>query len=53
VQIIVRSRESEKERRAREYAAQTLKHYYNRELRDGSRFKSKAGTKEQIKKALS
>ena len=52
VQIIVKSKEGESVRRAREYAEQTRKHYYGREQRDGSRFRSKAGTKEQIKKAL-
>ena len=43
---------SESERRAKEYAEQTRKHYYGREQRDGSRFQSKAGTKAEIKKAL-
>jgi hypothetical protein len=52
MQIIVKSRKSETERRAEEYAAQTRKHYYGREIRDGSRFKSKAGTKTEIRKAL-
>jgi hypothetical protein len=52
VNIIVRSKEGESVRRAKEYAEQTRKHYYGREQRDGSRFQSKAGTKEQIKKAL-
>jgi hypothetical protein len=51
--IIVRRKESEGERRAQESKAQTLKHYHEREIRDGSRFRSKAGSKEQIKKALS
>jgi len=50
--IIVKSKKSEGERRAAEHAAQTRKHYYGRELRDGSRFQSKAGSKEVIKKAL-
>jgi hypothetical protein len=52
MQIIVRSSKSELERRNTERAAETLRHYYGREIRDGSRFKSKAGTKEQIKKVL-
>ena len=52
MEIISRSKESESARRTREYAEQARKHYYGRELRDGSRFKSKAGSKEQIKKAL-
>ena len=50
--IIVKSKKSEGERRANEHAALTRKHYYGREIRDGSRFKSKAGSKEQILKAL-
>jgi hypothetical protein len=52
MQIIVRSSKSELERRNTERAAETLRHYYGREIRDGARFKSKAGTKEQIKKVL-
>jgi hypothetical protein len=52
VNIIVRSKKSEGERRAEEYAVATKRHYYGREIRDGTRFKSKAGSKEQIKKAL-
>jgi hypothetical protein len=52
MQIIVKSKKSEFDRRTREYADQTLKHYYQREIRDGSRFRSKAGTKSQIKKVL-
>ena len=52
MQIIVKSKEGESVRRAKEYAEQTRKHYYGREQRDGSRFQSKAGSKEQIKKAL-
>jgi hypothetical protein len=50
VQIIVLKKGTEAERRKREASAQILKHYYDREIRDGSRFRSKAGTKEQIKK---
>ena len=50
--IIVKSSKSESERRTKESAEQTKKHYYGREIRDGSRFQSKAGSKDQIKKAL-
>jgi len=50
--IIIKKRESESVRRSREYLEQTRKHYYGREQRDGSRFRSKAGTKEQIRKTL-
>jgi hypothetical protein len=50
--IIVAKKESENVRRAREYVEQTRRHYYGREQRDGSRFRSKAGSKEEIKKAL-
>jgi hypothetical protein len=50
--IIVKSKESEGARRAKEYTEQTRKHYYGREQRDGSRFRSKAGSKEQIDRAL-
>jgi hypothetical protein len=52
MQIIVKTKAPESERRAKEYAEQTKRHYYNREIRDGSRFKSKAGTKTEIRKAL-
>ena len=50
--IIVRSKEGESARRTKEYAEQTRRHYYDREIRDGSRFRSKAGSKEQIKRAM-
>jgi hypothetical protein len=50
VQIIVRKSGSEASRKKREAYAQIIKHYYGREIRDGSRFRSKAGTKEQIKR---
>jgi hypothetical protein len=50
--IVKKSAESESVRRSKEYVEQTRRHYYARELRDGARFRSKAGTKEQIKKAL-
>ena len=52
MQIIVRSKKSEGERRNSEAAASARQHYYNREIKQGSRFVSKAGSKEQIKKAL-
>jgi hypothetical protein len=52
VDIIIRSKEPESARRAKEHVEQTRKHYYGREQRDGARFKSKAGSKEQIKRAL-
>ena len=50
--VIVKGKKSESERRALEYAEQTKRHYYEREIRDGARFKSKAGTKAEIRKAL-
>jgi hypothetical protein len=50
VQIIVPKKGTEAERRKREAAVQILKHYYGREIRDGSRFRSKAGSKAQVKK---
>ena len=50
IQIITRDQGLEAERRKKEAARTILKHYYDREKRDGSRFKSKAGTKEQIKR---
>jgi hypothetical protein len=49
MQIIIRKDEKT---RAKAYADETRKHYYGREIRDGARFRSKAGTKTQIKKAL-
>lgn len=52
MQIIVKSKEGESARRAKEYTEQARRHYYNREIRDGARFKSKAGTKAEIRKAL-
>jgi hypothetical protein len=53
MQIIVRSSKSELERRNTERAAETLRHYYGREIRDGARFRTKTlGTKEQIKRVL-
>jgi hypothetical protein len=52
MQIISKSSKPESERRAKEHAEQTRRHYYGREIRDGSRFISKAGSKNQIKKAL-
>lgn len=50
MQIIVRQKGSEAERKKAESATQILRHYYGREIRDGARFRSKAGTKEQIKR---
>ena len=50
--VIVKSKKTEDERRSEEHAAQVRKHYYKREIRDGARFRSKAGTKEQIRRAL-
>jgi hypothetical protein len=51
MQIIVRKAGSEVERRKKESAQEILRHYYGREIRDGSRFRVKNGaTKEQIKK---
>jgi hypothetical protein len=50
--IIVKSKKTEGERRNSESAQAQKKHYYGREIRDGNRFQSKAGSKEQIKKAL-
>jgi hypothetical protein len=50
IQIIVPKKGTEAERKKAEAAVQILKHYYGREIRDGSRFKSKAGSKEQIRK---
>lgn len=52
VQIIVKTKAPESARRSRETAQAQKKAYYAREERDGSRFKSKAGSKEQIKRAL-
>jgi hypothetical protein len=50
MQVIIRQKGTEPERRKREAAVQILRHYYGREIRDGSRFRSKAGSKAQIKK---
>jgi hypothetical protein len=50
VQIIVPKNGTEAERKKREAYGQIIKHYYGREIRDGARFRSKAGTKEQIRK---
>jgi hypothetical protein len=49
VQIIVKSLKGEKERQMKDAAAQTLKAYYKREIRDGARFRSRF-TKSQIRK---
>ena len=50
MEIIIKEHGHAAERRKREAAAQILRHYYDREIRDGSRFASKAGTKEQIRR---
>jgi hypothetical protein len=51
VQIIVPKKGTEAERKKREAYGQILKHYYGRENRDGSRFRTKGGlNKEQIRK---
>jgi hypothetical protein len=51
MQIIVKKAGSEVERRKKETAQEILRHYYGREIRDGSRFRTKSGhSKEQIKK---
>jgi hypothetical protein len=52
IQIIVKSSESESQRRAREAAAALRRAHYEREQRDGARYRSKAGSKTEIKKAL-
>jgi hypothetical protein len=52
MEIIVKTKDPEAVRRAKEYAEQTRRHYYGREIRDGSRFRSKAGSKEEIKGVL-
>jgi len=49
MQIIVRDKRSERERRKAETSAQLLKHYYKREIRDGARIKLPAD-KQRIKK---
>jgi hypothetical protein len=50
MQIIVAKKGTEAERRKREASAQILKHYYGREIRDGSRFRTKGGfSKAQIR----
>jgi hypothetical protein len=49
MQILVRKAESEVERRKKETASAILRHYYNREIRDGSRMKLVA-SKERIKR---
>lgn len=50
MQIIVKDKRTEGERRKSEHAAHILRHYYGREIRDGARFRSKAGTKATIRK---
>jgi len=49
VQIIIRDKRSEAERRKKEDSAAILKHYYAREIRDGNRMKLPA-RKEVIKR---
>jgi hypothetical protein len=50
VNIIIRKKGSETERKKRESYAQILKHYYQREIRDGARWRTKSGaTKAQVK----
>jgi hypothetical protein len=48
--IIVSKKGTEALRKQREAAEAIRRHYYDREQRDGSRFRSKAGTKAQIRK---
>lgn len=53
MQIIVKKSGGEKERRVADAKRQTLRYYYAREIRDGSRFRHKAGfSKDQIRKVL-
>lgn len=47
---IIIKKGTELARKKRRTFDQILRHYYDREIRDGSRFRSKAGTKEQIRK---
>jgi hypothetical protein len=49
MQIIVRDKRTEVERKKAESSAQILKHYHNREIRDGTRMKLVA-SKERIKR---
>ena len=49
MQILIRKKGTEPERRKREAASQILRHYYNREIRDGSRIRLPV-TKETIRK---
>lgn len=49
--VIVRRQGTESAHKQKEAAAQTLRHYYGREIRDGSRFRTKGNfSKEQIKR---
>jgi hypothetical protein len=50
--IIVRKKGTESARRFRETAGVHRRLYYAREIESGSRFQSKAGSKQQIKEAL-
>jgi len=49
MQIIIKDKRSETERRKKEDSAAILKHYYHREIRDGTRMKLPA-KKEVIKR---
>jgi len=49
MQIIIRDKRPEAERRKKEDSAAILKHYYKREIRDGTRMKLPA-KKEVIRK---
>jgi hypothetical protein len=50
--IIIRKKGSEGERRFKETAESHRRLYYRREEKNGSRFQSKAGSKQQIKEVL-
>jgi hypothetical protein len=51
MQIIVRKTGTEVERKKKETARDILGHYYKREIRDGSRFRTKGGfSKDAIKR---
>ena len=49
MQIIVRKKGTEQERKKRETAQSILKHYYNREVRDGAKARFPV-SKDSIKK---
>jgi hypothetical protein len=51
MEIIIREKGTEAERRKREAAVQILKHYHGRECRDGARFRTKVpGGKNAIRR---